>query len=106
MPPAVKEHWQKAVRETEADREEILEQGRAIAAAQASARKTLQRLRGERVKQGLSLADMRERTGMSREAISRLENDDSPNPTLRTLQRYATALGLDLRLSVRKPKNA
>ena len=30
---------------------------------------------------------------MSRSAISRLENDESANPTLETLSRYAEALG-------------
>ena len=39
---------------------------------------------------------MQERTGMSRSAISRLENDELANPTLETLSRYAEALGKQL----------
>jgi len=41
-------------------------------------------------------------TGMSRESISRLENDPAPNPTMLTFARYAAALGLELRFSVKK----
>lgn len=57
-------------------------------------------LKTEREKQGLSLADMSERCGMAREVISRLENQQSPNPTIATIQRYATALGLEVTLSL------
>ncbi|MBL7040918.1 MAG: helix-turn-helix transcriptional regulator [Pirellulaceae bacterium] len=41
---------------------------------------------------GLSLADIRDRTGIERSALSRLENE-TPNVTIRTLERYAEALG-------------
>ncbi len=50
------------------------------------------KLRSIREEQGLSLADMQERTGMTRANLSRLENE-SRNVTLRTLQRYARGLG-------------
>jgi len=50
-------------------------------------------LKAEREAQGLSLADMSERTGLTREAISKLENLVRGNPTLETVERYATALG-------------
>lgn len=66
----------------------------------AQLRTVFQTLREERESQGLSLADMAERTGMSREAISALENLKKPNPTINTIERYATALGktIELRL--------
>ena len=105
MPTELRRRWEQAVRETEAEKDDIMMTGRAIMAARESARKALKRMKRERERQGLSLADMRERTGMSREAISRMENDKAPNPTLKTLQRYALALGLELRLSVTKPRN-
>jgi transcriptional regulator with XRE-family HTH domain len=41
-------------------------------------------------------------TGMSRESISRLENDPRPNPTVLTFARYAAALGLELQFSTKK----
>jgi transcriptional regulator with XRE-family HTH domain len=48
---------------------------------------------------------MLRRTGMSREALSRLENHRSPNPTVRTLARYAAAVGLELRLAAKRPRS-
>jgi DNA-binding phage protein len=50
-------------------------------------------LKAERVKKGLSLADMQERTGMERSTLSRLENKAEANPTVHTLMRYADAVG-------------
>lgn len=58
------------------------------------------RLREERESQGLSLADMAERTGMDRAAISRLENGHQSNPTVDTIIRYADALGKTIQWSV------
>ncbi len=103
MPPAVKARWEKALKEVEADRETILEQGRAIFAAHESAKEVVDRLKHERERKGLSLADMLRRTGMTREALSRLENNRSPNPTVRTLARYAAAVGLELHLAAKTP---
>ncbi len=42
-------------------------------------------LKQERERAGLSLADMAERTGIDRSALSRLENGRNPNPKLDTL---------------------
>jgi predicted transcriptional regulator len=56
-------------------------------------REVLQVLRDERTRQGLSLADIRDRAGIELSAISTLENGTSPNPTINTLVRYASALG-------------
>jgi len=70
-------------------------------AAWLLSQQVLAELRAAREKQGLSLADLRERTGMTREAISRLENNEKPNPTLSTLVRLATALGMKLELTVK-----
>ena len=50
-------------------------------------------LRAERERKGLSLADMNERTGIDRAALSRLENNEEANPTINTLERYAAAVG-------------
>jgi DNA-binding Xre family transcriptional regulator len=56
-------------------------------------RQVLGALRAERQRLGLSLADIYERTGIDRAALSRLENNEDANPTLATLERYAEALG-------------
>jgi len=50
-------------------------------------------LRRERERQGLSLTEVAERTGMDRAAIHRLEIGLNKNPTCATLARYAKALG-------------
>jgi len=56
-------------------------------------RQVLAALQAERQRQGLSLADITERSGIDRAALSRLENHEEPNPTLSTLERYADAVG-------------
>jgi ribosome-binding protein aMBF1 (putative translation factor) len=50
-------------------------------------------LRKAREAAGLSLADMKRRTGIDRAALSRLENAVTDNPTIEILSRYAGALG-------------
>ena len=50
-------------------------------------------LRRERERQGLSLTDMAERTGIDRATISKLETGKIANPTIGTLRSYAKALG-------------
>lgn len=50
-------------------------------------------VKGERERQGLTLADVAERTGIDQAALSRLENGKQPNTTWLTLARIAQALG-------------
>lgn len=59
-------------------------------------------LKVEREKAGLSLADLSDRTGLDRAAISRLENGVKDNPTIATLGRYARALGLRIVVTLSK----
>ena len=42
---------------------------------------------------GLSLADVAEKSGIDKSAISKIETGQHPNPTVSTLCRYAHALG-------------
>jgi transcriptional regulator with XRE-family HTH domain len=63
----------------------------------------LTRLRREREARGLSLADVAERTGIDKAALSRLENAQVVNPTITTLARYARALGKRIALSLEEP---
>jgi DNA-binding XRE family transcriptional regulator len=100
--PEEKRRWAAAVAGAEADRDEILRQGKAVLAARRIARDMLGQLKKERERRGLSLADMMRLTGMSRESISRLENDPKPNPTMLTFARYAAALGLNLHFSTKQ----
>lgn len=53
----------------------------------------LQALKQERVKCGLSIGDVADRSGLDRAVVSRLENGKQDNPTVATLMRYAAAIG-------------
>ena len=50
-------------------------------------------LKAERMKQGLSLSDLNERTNIDRSTLSKLESNADTNPTISTLTRYAEAMG-------------
>jgi DNA-binding Xre family transcriptional regulator len=66
---------------------------KARAAAVAQLQEAFALLRSERQSRGISLAELRDRTGIGRSALSRLENDPEANPTITTLARIADALG-------------
>jgi DNA-binding XRE family transcriptional regulator len=57
-------------------------------------RQAILALKGVREKLGLSLADVAERSGIDKAALSRIENGQHTNPTVSTLCRYAHALGM------------
>jgi DNA-binding XRE family transcriptional regulator len=72
-----------------------------------AARNAILKLREERERLGLSLSQVRQRSSIGREALCKLENDLEPNPTIKTLARYADALGLEIDISFRpKPQEA
>jgi len=91
-------------RQLDGEREEILAEARRRKRVHdtltAELRQAFRILKQERLAQGLSLADMQNRTGMSRSATSRLENDEEANPTMETLSRYAEALGKELAITL------
>ena len=62
---------------------------------------TLATLRKHRQRQGLSLSDVAERSGLDKGKITLLENGMYVNPTVDTLYRYAEAIGADIGFSVR-----
>ncbi len=57
-------------------------------------------LKSERELRGLSLGDISERTGISKSAISKLENNQDANPTINTLAKYAEALRMELSVTL------
>jgi DNA-binding XRE family transcriptional regulator len=63
-------------------------------------RLALAELKRAREAAGLSLADVAERSGIDKAALSRLENGVHDNPTVETLMRYAAALGKRLTWSL------
>lgn len=56
----------------------------------------LSALKQERQRQGLSLSDVEQKTGIDKAALSRLENGRQANPTFETIRRYAAGLGKQL----------
>jgi DNA-binding phage protein len=83
-------------KQIETERPELLAKARAFKKAHAAAAQlhdAFVLLRAERRLRGISLAELRERTGIGRSALSRLENDPGANPTIATLARVAEALG-------------
>jgi DNA-binding phage protein len=76
---------------------EIIAKGRALKRARQAIVAQLQEafamLRKEREAKGMSLAELRDLTGIDRSALSRLENSPEANPTITTLNRVADALG-------------
>jgi DNA-binding Xre family transcriptional regulator len=79
---------------------------KARAAAVAQLQEAFALLRSERQSRGISLAELRDRTGIGRSALSRLENDPEANPTITTLARIADALGKQIVIQlVEKPKS-
>ena len=65
---------------------------------------TVRALKKERELRGLSLTTIAERSGIDKAALSRLENGLQTNPTVDTLYRYASAVGVELVWSVRADK--
>jgi DNA-binding XRE family transcriptional regulator len=56
-------------------------------------RKAVADLKAAREEAGLSLAEVAERSGIDKAALSRLESGQHLNPTVNTLGRYARAVG-------------
>jgi DNA-binding phage protein len=80
----------------ELDRDEIIEMGRRFKAeteAEMELQHVLSALKAARHERGMSLEDVKARSGIGKAALSRLENDPGANPTLATISRYASALG-------------
>lgn len=100
LTPEEKQRWQRAREEVAGERAGILAEGRRIKTARKRAevaiRDAFKLLKAERQALGLSLSDVEAKSGIGRAALSRLENETEPNPTVVTLTRYAEALGKQL----------
>ena len=60
----------------------------------------MQELKAAREEKGLSLADVYQRTGIDRSALSKLEKVTNENPTIDTLLRYAEVVGKRIEIQV------
>ena len=87
----------KRIREQiEEEKGELIARGRRVKARHARLREAVAALKATRESLGLTLADIRERTGIEKGNLSRLENAANPNPTIDTLTRYADAVGKEI----------
>lgn len=96
--------YRQKLAKVEAHKEEFLALGRKWKREQekllAELSDVFRELRAERERQGLSLADISERSGIPRESICRLENMEQGNFQITTIQRYADALGLKVKVAL------
>ncbi|SJZ87706.1 Helix-turn-helix [Pilibacter termitis] len=60
---------------------------------------TLSYLQAERIRQGISQHELAERIGMKQPQLAKIERLESM-PSLKTLNRYAEGLGLEIRVQV------
>jgi hypothetical protein len=104
LTPGERQRLEVARDETDATKDKILAEGRlrkvAWLATQREVRRTVDALKTQRERLGLSLADVEAKSGLKPSSLSRLENDPNANPTLLTLQRYAAALDMTLATTV------
>jgi DNA-binding phage protein len=96
LTPAERARMDQAYAEVEHERDELIAEARRAKLRSVALRATCRMLRAERQAQGLSLADLSARTGITRSSLCRLETAAQPNPTINTLQRVAEALGREL----------
>jgi hypothetical protein len=80
----------------EQEKPELIASGRRIKAHRARLREAVAALKATGESLGLSLADIRDPTGIEKGNLSRLENAAKPNPTVGTLSRHAEAVGKDI----------
>ena len=93
---AVRIRHQRIREQIESEKPELVARGRLIKARHARLREAVGALKATREALGLSLADIKDRTGIEKGNLSRLENAPQPNPTIDTLTRYADAVGKEL----------
>jgi DNA-binding XRE family transcriptional regulator len=102
LTPEEAEKYRKLRSEIEAEKPEIIAQGQLV--RQTTRRKQLaavmQELKAARQAKGLSLADVNQRSGIDRSALSKLEKVTNENPTIDTLLRYAEVVGKRIEIEV------
>ena len=87
---------QRVREQIEQEKPELIALVRQVKARHAELREAVATLKATRESLGLSLADIRDRTGIEKGNLSRLENATDPNPTIGTLSRYADAVGKEI----------
>jgi DNA-binding Xre family transcriptional regulator len=80
--------------------ESIRARGRAAFARHERLRSIVQALRAQRLSQGMSLSALARKSGIAKPNLSRLENSAQSAPNLDTLERYARAVGMSIRIEL------
>ena len=80
----------------EQQKAELIAHGRLVKQRHARLREAVGALKAAREALGLSLTEMKARTGIEKGNLSRLENAPNPNPTIDTLTHYADAVGKEV----------
>jgi hypothetical protein len=96
LSPAERRRHAAICREIEHEKPELIAQGRRVKLRHVRLREAVGILKTTREALGLTLADIKARTGIEKGNLSRLENAPNPNPTIDTLIRYADAVGKEL----------
>lgn len=68
--------------------------------------RALSELKQARERKKLSLAEVARRSGIDKAALSRLENGQNANPTMKTLEVIARSIGVRIRLAVEEVGSA
>jgi len=96
--------YKKQLAEVAAEKDALIAEGRKLIKPIRAQRKQLAdvfiALRTAREQSGLTLTEFAERSGIARETIYRLEQQIHANPTIETIQRYASALDLSVNVSL------
>lgn len=101
LTPARISRLSKLAKKIDRDEDDVIKaKGRAIFARYERMQQLIAALKAARQAQGLSLAEVGERSGIGKANLSRLENDALPNPTWDTIWRYAESVGRKLQVRV------
>jgi hypothetical protein len=96
--------YAEVLRHVESEKAEIIARGRELLnrhqAAMAKVRSASLALKAERERQGISLEEIENRSGIDREQLSQIENKPGCNLEAITLVRYAEALGKNLSIEL------
>ncbi len=87
--------------QVEKDRARLSKEAWEAAAEIRQAHEAMKLLRAERESRGLTLDQIAERSGIDRSRLSKLETDLGANPTFRTVQRIAKAIGVVMTIGFR-----
>ena len=85
-----------------AEKAEIAAEGRAVFARHELMREIIAKIKKARLARKLTLQAVGELSRIGKANVSRLENEENPNPTFDLLVRYANAVNVRLRVGIEK----